>query len=299
MRGKEEVARLWFDSHCGKGGGARDEPVDDDGDAEGGARQDHSGKAGDLKAAYLGQHVDAVGGVRTIEREGTLDHGDLVSAPLLGDARAPSRHLHGRQAGEGAHDGARRRGISDAHLAGADQVEPLAALGLDQSQARLDGRHRLATGHGGALGHVGGSRGDAEREQRGMSGQRRRHAKIGHDHLGSSVTGEHVDGGPAAKEVLDHLRGDDLGISAHSLGDHAVVGREGEDYGPPDLGWESAGNRGQPLCQLFKATQAASRLGQLVEGLRRLDARGADGRGDTIKELEKSRHANPSQVKRF
>src|SRR5439155_1758076 len=56
------------------------------------------------------------------------------------------------------------------------------------------------------------------------------HAEVGDDDARPRLAREDVHRGSAPQEVFDHLRGHDLRIGADALGDHAVVGCEGEDH---------------------------------------------------------------------
>ena len=85
------------------------------------------------------------------------------------------------------------------------------AMPASIARAHCSRRHR------GPAGHVRGAGRDLAVAQIRMPGQRRRHAEVRHHDARARVAREHVDRRAAAQEVLDHLRGDDLGIGAHPL----------------------------------------------------------------------------------
>src|SRR5207245_2930577 len=70
--------------------------------------------------------------------------------------------------------------------------------------------------------------------------------------------------GAAAREVLDHLGGHDLGVGADTLGDDAVVGGEREDDGSRDFRRAPAQN-GEAQRDLLEPTETSGRLGQAIE----------------------------------
>ena len=111
-------------------------------------------------------------------------------------------------------------------------------------------------------------------------GQRRGDAEIRHDDPGADVAREDVDRGAAPREVLDHLRGDRLGVGAHALRRDAVVGGEGEDHGRLDARQRVARDHDDPHGQLLQAAEAPARLREAVEPLARRRAQPAVGRHD-------------------
>src|SRR5438445_279405 len=75
---------------------------------------------------------------------------------------------------------------------------------------------------------------------------------------------QHVHRSAAAREVLDHLGGHDLGVGADTLGDDAVVGGEREDDGSRDFRRAPAQN-GEAQRDLLEPTETSGRLGQAIE----------------------------------
>ena len=82
---------------------------------------------------------------------------------------------------------------------------------------------------------------------------------------------EHVDRRAPAQEVLDHLRGDDLGIGAHALRGHAVVGGEREHDGMRSTLGAPPRSAREPHRDLLEPAEAARRLGEGIEVALRID----------------------------
>jgi hypothetical protein len=130
-----------------------------------------------------------------------------------------------------------------------------------------------------------------------MRRERSRHTQVGDDDASAGVTGQHIDRGAAPQQVLDHLRGHDLGIRAHALLHDTVITGEGEDDGKCDRGWALPGDLGEAARQLLEAPEAARWLGELVEATLSLAARRSVRRVDQIKELRERAHEKSETVK--
>src|SRR5262249_60823240 len=98
----------------------------------------------------------------------------------------------------------------------------------------------------------------------GRRSERTGDAEVGDDDARARLAGEHVDRRTAADEVLDHLRGDDLGIGAHALGDDAVVGGEGEDDRTRDAR-RTAVHGGEPYRDLLQPPETPRSLRERIE----------------------------------
>ena len=102
-------------------------------------RQNDSGNAADLETAHLGQHIKPVAAVGPIHRQGRLDDRDLVGQLPVVDAGAPAGHIGHPFAAQHSHDGRRGRGVGNAHVARAEDID-LVGQRLDDLDAGL---HRL------------------------------------------------------------------------------------------------------------------------------------------------------------
>jgi len=117
-----------------------------------------------------------------------------------------------------------------------------------------------------------------------------RDAEIRDDHARSRLSREHVHRSAAAREVLDHLGGHDLGVGADTLGDDAVVGGEREDDGSRDFRSPPAQN-GEAQRDLLEPTETSGRLGQAIEVAPRGALAVARGRRDRVEKPGELGHA--------
>ena len=287
VRGEERVACVRGQRHCDERRGAGNEPVERHGHATGGAGEGHADEAGDLEAADLGEDVQAIARVGSVHRERATDDVHLAGDGRIVHAGAAARHALGQRAGDRRGDRARRRGVADSHLAGGEKIGSRVERVLGESRARLDRAHGLRARHRGAARHVGGAGRDRARVELRRAGDRVGHTEVGDDDARPRLAREDVHGGSPAQEVLDHLRGDDLGIGAHALGDHAVVGGEDEDDRPLDPR-RPAAQHGEARRDLFEPSEASGRLRQAVEVAAR--RREALGRRRTDRATETGEH---------
>ena len=192
MRGQQIVGDARGERLRDEGGGAAVEAVEDgDGVVRGRAEHDARNRA-ELEAADLGEHVEPVARVGRIDREGARDDADLLPEALVGDVRAASRGLLGREIAERRGDAGARRRIGDAHLAGQETGVALRGDGGGDLDARLDGAARLVARHRGALGHVLRAARDLvvddPRDAAGISGD----AEVDDEEVGGGVGGEGI-----------------------------------------------------------------------------------------------------------
>ena len=227
-----------------------------------GAGQDHADEPRDLQAADGGQDPEGVTGVRAVHGERLPDRLDLPYPHVFGHSR-PAPRGHGRiGAGERRRERARGGRVADAHLTRPDAVR---RFSVHEGRARRDRPDGLVASHRGALGDAAGPRRHGTVDDRRVIGQGRSNAEIRHHDPGADVPGKHVHPGAAPREVLDHLRGDCLGVGAHPLGGNAVVAGEREDHRGVDPRHRIARDHDNPDRQLLQPTQTPSRLRQAVE----------------------------------
>ena len=138
----------------------------------------------------------------------------------------------------------RRRGVGDAHLAQAQDVD--AGLGRHHAVGHGVGDARLA--HRRALGEVLGRMVEIELVD----------AQVGVDRAG-----ELVDRGAAVQEVLHHLLGDFRRIGRDAAPGDAMRAGEDGDPRPLDARLGAALPAGQPFGELLQPAERARRLGQL------------------------------------
>ena len=278
--GDEVVAHRGAQAVGDESGRAGDEAVEDD-DATGQrAAEDDAGQHADLEPADAGQDVEAVGRVGAVHVERSLDDGDLVRELAVGAARAAARGLVRRAVGQGGDDGAGRRGVADAHVAGADDI----GAGIGGFQGQRDARGHaclcLLAGHGRALRYVSRAGAHTHYAQVGVNGQRRGDPGVDDDQAHARAPSHDADGGAAREDVAHHLRRDLLGVGGDALGHHAVVGGGEDDRLAPQCRSFSAEDSGDPDGQLLQPAQAAGRLGELPlskrGGVRRVAVGGGD-----------------------
>ena len=230
MGGEQAAARGRLEPDRDQRRRARDEAVQDHREAVRGAGQDDADETGDLEAADLGERVERVARDPARSRSrarriaSTLRRRPAASTPVPGpvtlSAVAPVSAATSALAAVVLPIPISPVPTRSAPAARSASTSPMPA---SIACTRLRARHR------GPARHVRRARRDPEVAQSGMPGQRGRHAQVRHHHARARVAREHVDRGSAPEEILDHLRGDDLRIGAHALGDHAVIARERED----------------------------------------------------------------------
>ena len=103
--------------------GRGNETVDDDRLSPGGGAEHDAGNAADLEAAHLGQHVQGIARDRAGSTPGPFPprRSCWASWPSSMPVPRPVTSATGSPVKRG-HDGGRRRGVGDAHVAGAEHV---------------------------------------------------------------------------------------------------------------------------------------------------------------------------------
>ena len=146
------------------------------------------------------------------------------------DPGAASGDLCRRLSGERSDQAGRRCGVADPHVAGGHGVVPRVDEVFRDLDADTDGLERLLAGHGWSDGEVGRARPDLSHPHDLVVLEFRGDPDVDDDHVAAGLAREHVDGGSAGTEVLDHGRGDLLWPRSHAAGDHAVVAGEDRDH---------------------------------------------------------------------
>ena len=263
--GRDEVGpslRREADGDHGRGRG--DKAIHHHRPAVGRGGQCGSRQAADLKATDLCQHVQRVGGIGPVDEQGALHGVHLAGQASVVHAGAPPHELGRGAPGQSGSDGGRGRGVADAHVTHAQDVQPTRQFGLDHFYTGHHSLESLFPAHGRPTGDVAAARRDLCVHQVGMGLQVGDHAHV-HDHdPRPHVPGQDVDRRAAVEKIEHHLGRDLLGIGADSLGDHAVVPGHGDDNLVPDLGQRLAQDAGQLNREALQPAQAAPWLGQAV-----------------------------------
>ena len=164
-------------------------------------------------------------------------------------------------------DGRGRRGIADAHLAGAETAVALVRELLHQGDAVAQALQAGLTAHGRALADVGGAVAQAAVDEQlvrlvgppGATG-------IHHAQVHAAAAAQHVDARAAVEEIARHLAGHGLRHGRDALGRHAVVPGHGQHQGRAHAqGRDPACHGIQAPAQFFQTPQTAARLGQVVQ----------------------------------
>ena len=171
----------------------------------GGLRQ-KAGHGGQVGATGHPQQPDRVGTHRVRAVQRVADGRGLADPPSVVDAGAAADHRDRLGVGQRGDQHRCRGGVSDAHIAGDQQVGAGVHLLVGDGAARRDGGGRLVCGQrvldgdvAAAATHLVG----ADRRRRGVGV----HRDVDHPHRGTGDAGQHVDGRAAGVEVGHHLRG--------------------------------------------------------------------------------------------
>ena len=160
-------------------------------------------------------------------------------------------------AGEDHRQGRGGGGVADAHVPGGQGVHPGGGGGFGPLHPHQQGPQGLFPGHGRLLGHIAGTVSHLPGDELRNVAEIVVDPDVHHLHPGPGVAGQGVDAGAAPEEVMDHLKGDLLGIGAHPFGHHPVV--RGKDHHPSS----SPGGQQLPADahvagrQLFQPAQTA------------------------------------------
>ena len=256
------------DGPGGHVGGGGDEAVHGDGQPTGGRADDQAGQAGDFQPAQAGQDGHRVAAGHDVRVQGKpLGHDGRLAAHAPGvQARARAGDLGRGKAEIGAEKRGGRRGVGDAHVAGAQGPHAFGGGGLGQGHAKQKRALALLPGHGRGLGQIGRARGHPRAGEPGMGGEGiAQAAGVHHPQVDAGGGGQDVDARAAGQEIGHHLTGDFLGKKAHASGGHAVVPGADVDAGRVHGGFGPAADDEQPGRQFFQASQAAARFGEVVE----------------------------------
>ena len=262
MGGKQVIAhvRLQFAGNQSAGGG--DEPVDHHRDALGGAAENQAGDAADLETADLGQNVDRVVGVGTVERQGAPDHGDFVRQGRIVDAGAAMRDPDRVKTGNGRNDGCRRGGVGYPHIAGADEVHPLLSTFCRQADAELQAADSFLTAHGRPGRQVGRAAPDLAVNQAIQRAEIVIDPHIDHRHPGAGMARQRIDRRAAFEKVVDHLHGHLPREGADPFSGDAVIAGKGED--PLAVEGVATGGGHVAASNLLQAAERPLRFGLAV-----------------------------------
>jgi hypothetical protein len=244
------------------------------GDPVRGRRQNHPDEPADLVAAELVQDIEAIFPIRPIDRNGPPDDVDLVSVRSIIYACASARHVFDRPAGEDRRDRAGRRGVADAHLAGARQVHPVLELGFEYLDPGLHGLEGFLLCHRRSVQHVPGAMTRIPGDQLGMRRQVGGYPHIDHHHSGSHVAGQDIDAGAVRQEVAHHLCRDLRRKGTDAFLHDTVVTRQSEDDligGPRRV---ASRNPYDLSGEVLQSSQATVRLGEMIEPVLRAGRQG-------------------------
>ena len=107
----------------------------------------------------------------------------------------------------------------------------------------------------------------------------------GVDHLqgAAALGGEYIDGGAAGQKILDHLPGDVLGICRNPFGDNAMVGGKHQDGGLTNRDIGGVLDQADLFGKAFQQSQAAERLGLVIDDRVELQGEGGIGGGGKLR----------------
>ena len=233
------------------------------------AAEHHAGDAADLEAADLGQHVQASLRIGPVDAQCLFDDGDLAGQLAVVDAGAAAGQVGDRQSGQCGQHGGGRRGVGDAHVAGAEHVGGVGQPSTTSMPASMDRTacSRVMAGPTAILA-VPGAIFLSMILPALASGP-----KSAATPMSTTTTRAPASRARAlmpampADEAVDHLRRDFLGILAHALGRHAVIAGHGDDRLPRRRRMQRAGHAGQVHGQVHQPPQGPMRHDELIQPL--------------------------------
>jgi hypothetical protein len=180
---------------------------------------------GDLAAAEFGEQLDGVLW-RRAPLAGRAQNAVLaLEAGIVEPGAAPDA-LAERHAREPVHQERRRRRVADAHLAENERIAVRRNDAFHDPATLIDRRATLELAQRGLDGEVARAAAHFRLDETRMCLAIGVYAGVHDPKIHALQSCEHVDGGAACKEVLDHLLGDGARIGAHTAVRDAVVGGE-------------------------------------------------------------------------
>ncbi|VVN06978.1 hypothetical protein PS645_03589 [Pseudomonas fluorescens] len=246
-------------------------------------RQIGADQCRDFKAPKIEQSLQGIAALRSVQRQCALD--DLCFMADTGYVQACARpcQMHHRAVQQRTRQRTRCGGIADAHLAADEQ---LAARRHGAQHAVTPGLQRefaLSNRHRRALDEIGGAGADVEVTYARQIQRRVDGTQIHHFQRRAELPRQHADRRTAADEVVQHLRGDFLGIGRHALGHYTVICGENGDPQLIDARFHLALQAGQLHCNCLQTAERTGRFGQLLlAGLSLLD----DGSVDRLARVQ-------------
>ncbi|MNP15154.1 hypothetical protein D3C76_1075000 [compost metagenome] len=199
-----------------------------------------------------------------MQRQGLLDHLDLVRHALAVQPGSGPGQCAGRQVQQGAGQGAGGGGVADAHLTADIEVGPGRNGALDAGAAGLQGDQALCGGHRRFPGEVRRAGPHLQVQHAGQRFQRHGGAQVHQFQGGAQAARQHADGGPTPDEVAQHLAGHRLRVGGYALLHHAMVAGEHGEPGAIDARPFATLLGRQGNGEAFQLAEGATRLGQLV-----------------------------------
>ena len=172
---------------------------------------------------------------RRAPREGRGQHVPLAAEAGIVETGAAADAIRERQTGQAVHEERRRGGIADTHLAQNQRVAAPRGDLIDHLGSALERCPAFPRGHRGLDREVARAAADLGADEPRVRTAIAVDAGVHDPQLHALKPREHVDGGAAAQEILDHLLGDRARIGADAAVRHAVIARRK----PPRPGWIS------------------------------------------------------------
>ena len=223
------------------------------------AAQKSAAQAGQVKAAHLGQHVHAVGGIGLVPGYGSFNGPDLPGKALVGQAGAAAGHFGGGTVQKDRQHGSGGGGVADAHFTGGNEAYPPFLQVPDGLHTHENGPLRLLPGHGRLLDEIPGAAADVFLHQAWMI-HKIGHADVHRADFRPGHPGHFAHAGLPFGHIGSHDGSDLLAGLGDALGHDAVVAAENRHSLVLNGKIRGAENAGHPYHHLFQQAQGTQGL---------------------------------------
>ena len=118
------------------------------------AAQEHTGKTGNIKPPYFGEHIQDIVFIRLVSLNGSADHIDLPHKPLGTQPGAAPGHFFHIFSKQNRHHSTARSCISNAHLTGSQNIVPFPRQFRGDSESDKNRLFRLLSCHRRTFEHI-------------------------------------------------------------------------------------------------------------------------------------------------